>query len=62
MKLIGKRVNIKASAGCYATSGIVRSVCGDTFELDTVDQSGYRRTEYLTRAQFTMRKSESEAS
>lgn len=58
MDMIGKRVNIKPSAGCYATSGVIRSVSGDTFELDTVDQSGYRRTEYLTRAQFTMRKSE----
>lgn len=60
VKLIGKRVNLKPSSGATATSGVVRGVVGEgasaTYEIDTVDQTGYRSTLYLVRREFTLRK------
>ena len=58
--LIGKRVTLKPSADTAATSGVVRGVFGEgptaTYEIDAVDQTGYRSTLYLVRRQFTLRK------
>ena len=60
-RLVGKRVKLKPSVGATATSGVVRDVVGEgqaaTYEIDAVDQTGYRSTLYLVRRQFTTWKS-----
>lgn len=57
---IGTRVKLKSSrVDSYATHGTVRSTWANAsgvieYEVDTVDQTGYRKTEYLVRDQFTI--------
>lgn len=58
---VGTRVKLKPSVGSYATHGYVRDVWASEYEgvsplytVETVDQEGYCKTEYLRRDQFTI--------